>query len=101
MTLGPLYSGSMLDPSCYDSRVMNNASIESIVVSSGLDDDLFDILHNKYLGKFFENVGYVSSSFDTFMENHNDFVFLNQLVPFVTGQDSRTNLFRAGADDVD
>ncbi|KAI5653979.1 hypothetical protein M9H77_31166 [Catharanthus roseus] len=39
--------------------VMNNASIQSIVVGFGLDDALFDILHDKCLGKFVENVGYV------------------------------------------
>ncbi|KAI5681843.1 hypothetical protein M9H77_03071 [Catharanthus roseus] len=46
----------------------------------------FDILHDKHLGKFIENVGYVSSFLDTFMENHNDFVPLQQLMPFVSGQ---------------
>ncbi|KAI5672271.1 hypothetical protein M9H77_12635 [Catharanthus roseus] len=62
-----LYSGSMSDPCCHDFGVMNNTSIESIVVGVGLDGALFDILHDKCLGKFIENVGYVSSSFDTFM----------------------------------
>ncbi|KAI5663397.1 hypothetical protein M9H77_22720 [Catharanthus roseus] len=81
-----LHSSSMLDPSCHDFRVMNNASIESIVVGFGLYDALFDTLHDKYLGKFVENVGYVSSFLDTFMENHNDFVSLNQLMPFMSCQ---------------
>ncbi|KAI5653405.1 hypothetical protein M9H77_30592 [Catharanthus roseus] len=49
-------------------KIMNNASIEPIVVSFGLDGTLFDILHDKCLGKFVENVGYVSSFLDTFME---------------------------------
>ncbi|KAI5653698.1 hypothetical protein M9H77_30885 [Catharanthus roseus] len=47
-----LHSGSMFDPSCYDLGVMNNASIESIVVGFVLDDAFFDILLDKYLGKF-------------------------------------------------
>ncbi|KAI5681045.1 hypothetical protein M9H77_02272 [Catharanthus roseus] len=81
-----LHSVSMFDPSCHDFEVMNNASIESIVVGFVLDGVLFDILHDKCLGKFVENVGYVSSFLDTFMENHNDFVFLNQLMSFVSGQ---------------
>ncbi|KAI5675939.1 hypothetical protein M9H77_06889 [Catharanthus roseus] len=38
------------------------------------------------LGEFVENVGYVSSSLDAFIENHNDFVSLNQLMSFVSGQ---------------
>ncbi|KAI5668389.1 hypothetical protein M9H77_18242 [Catharanthus roseus] len=78
--------GSMFDPSCYDFGVINNASIESIVVGFGLHGALFDILHDRCLGKFVENFGYVSSFLDTFMENHNDFVFLNQLMYFVSGQ---------------
>ncbi|KAI5680893.1 hypothetical protein M9H77_02120 [Catharanthus roseus] len=61
-------------------KIMNNTFIESIVVGFGFDGALFDILHDKCLGKFVENVGYVSSSLDTFMENHNDFVSLNQLM---------------------
>ncbi|KAI5681295.1 hypothetical protein M9H77_02522 [Catharanthus roseus] len=81
-----LHSGSMLDLSYYDFGVMNNASIESIVVGFGLDDALFDILHDKYLGKIVENVGYVSSFLNTFIENHNDFVSLNQFMSFVSGQ---------------
>ncbi|KAI5666449.1 hypothetical protein M9H77_16302 [Catharanthus roseus] len=80
-----LHSGSMFHSSCYDFEVMNNGSIESIVVCFGLDGALFDILH-KCLGKFIENVGYVFSFLDTFMEDHNDFVSLNQLMPFVSGQ---------------
>ncbi|KAI5663386.1 hypothetical protein M9H77_22709 [Catharanthus roseus] len=40
-----LHCGSMFDPSCYDFGVMNNASVESIVVGFGLDGALFDILH--------------------------------------------------------
>ncbi|KAI5663363.1 hypothetical protein M9H77_22686 [Catharanthus roseus] len=36
------HSGSMFDLSCHDSRVMNNASIESVVVGFGLDGALFD-----------------------------------------------------------
>ncbi|KAI5667011.1 hypothetical protein M9H77_16864 [Catharanthus roseus] len=62
--------------------IMNNASIESIVVCFGLDGALFDILHDKCLGKFVENVGYVSSFLDTFMETHNDLVSLNQPMSF-------------------
>ncbi|KAI5653401.1 hypothetical protein M9H77_30588 [Catharanthus roseus] len=58
---------------------MSNASIQSIVVGFGLDGALFDILHDQYLRKFVENVGYVSSFLDTFIENHNDFVFLINL----------------------
>ncbi|KAI5650223.1 hypothetical protein M9H77_36228 [Catharanthus roseus] len=79
------HSGSMFDPFSYDFGVMNNASIESIV-GFGLDGALFDILHDKCLGKFVENVGYVPSFFDTFMENHNDLVSLNQHMSFVRGQ---------------
>ncbi|KAI5649941.1 hypothetical protein M9H77_35946 [Catharanthus roseus] len=60
-----LHSSSMFDLSCHDFGVMNNASIESIVVGFGLDGALYDILHDKYLGKFVENVGYVSSFLDT------------------------------------
>ncbi|KAI5677980.1 hypothetical protein M9H77_08930 [Catharanthus roseus] len=78
----PLFhSGSMFDPSCHDFGVMNNASIESIVIGFGLNGALFDILHDKCLRKFVENVGYVSSFLDTFMENHNDFVSLTHLCP--------------------
>ncbi|KAI5652961.1 hypothetical protein M9H77_30148 [Catharanthus roseus] len=80
------HSGSIFDLSCYDFRVMNNASIESIVVGFGLDSALFDILHDKFLGKFVENVNYFSSFLAIVMENHNDFVPLNQLMPFVNGQ---------------
>ncbi|KAI5667909.1 hypothetical protein M9H77_17762 [Catharanthus roseus] len=65
---------------------MNNTSIESIVVGFGLDGVLFDILRDKCLGKFVENVVYLFSFLDTFMENHNDFVFLNQLMSFLSGQ---------------
>ncbi|KAI5676299.1 hypothetical protein M9H77_07249 [Catharanthus roseus] len=36
--------------------------------------------------KFVENVSNVSSFFDTFMENHNDFVSLNQLMSSASGQ---------------
>ncbi|KAI5663415.1 hypothetical protein M9H77_22738 [Catharanthus roseus] len=72
--------------SLMDFEVMNDASIESIVVGFGLDGVLFDILHDKCFGKFVENVDYVSSFLDTFMENHNDFFSLNQLMPFVSGQ---------------
>ncbi|KAI5653057.1 hypothetical protein M9H77_30244 [Catharanthus roseus] len=43
---------------------------------------LFDILQDKCLGKFVENVGYVSSFLDTCMENHNDVVYLNKLMLF-------------------
>ncbi|KAI5664047.1 hypothetical protein M9H77_23370 [Catharanthus roseus] len=60
-----LHSSSMFDLSCHDFGVMNNASIESIVIGFGLDGALYDILHDKYLGKFVENVGYVSSFLDT------------------------------------
>ncbi|KAI5668326.1 hypothetical protein M9H77_18179 [Catharanthus roseus] len=81
-----LHSGSMLDPSYHDFRVLNNSSIESIVVGFELDGALFDILQDKCLGKFGENVGYVSSFLDTFIENHNDFVSLNQLMSFVSSQ---------------
>ncbi|KAI5663385.1 hypothetical protein M9H77_22708 [Catharanthus roseus] len=81
-----LHSSPMFDPSYYDIGVMNNASIKSVVVGFGLDGALFHILHDKCLGKFAESVGYVSSSLDTFMENHNDFVSLNQLISFVSGQ---------------
>ncbi|KAI5659254.1 hypothetical protein M9H77_28047 [Catharanthus roseus] len=78
---------SILEAFCVISfGVMNNASIESVVVGFGLDGALFDILHDKCFGKFVEDVGYVSSFLDTFMENHNDFVFLNQLMFFVSGQ---------------
>ncbi|KAI5664561.1 hypothetical protein M9H77_23884 [Catharanthus roseus] len=55
-----LRSSSMFNPSCYDFLIINNA--------------------------FIENVGYVSSFIDTFMENHNDFISLNQLISFVSGQ---------------
>ncbi|KAI5654534.1 hypothetical protein M9H77_31721 [Catharanthus roseus] len=72
-----LHSDSMFDPSCHDFGVMNNASNEFIVVYFGLDGALFDILLDKCLGKFVENVGYVSSFLDAFVENHNDFVSLN------------------------
>ncbi|KAI5664404.1 hypothetical protein M9H77_23727 [Catharanthus roseus] len=51
-----LFSGSMFDPSCHDFGVMYNASIEYIVVGFGLDGALFDILHDKCLGKFVEIV---------------------------------------------
>ncbi|KAI5681780.1 hypothetical protein M9H77_03008 [Catharanthus roseus] len=81
-----LHSGSMFDLSCYDFKVIDNASIESTIVGFGLDGTLFDILHDKCLGKFIENVDYVSSFLDTFMENHNDFVFLNRLMSFMSGQ---------------
>ncbi|KAI5657924.1 hypothetical protein M9H77_26717 [Catharanthus roseus] len=67
--------------------VMNNASIESIVVGFGLDSALFYIRHDKCLRMFVENVGYVSSFPDTFMENHNDFVSSSQLLSFVSGQE--------------
>ncbi|KAI5653421.1 hypothetical protein M9H77_30608 [Catharanthus roseus] len=80
------HSGSMFDPSYYDLGVMNNASIESIVVGFGLNCALFDILHDNCLGKFVENVGYVFSFLDTFMENYSDFVSLNQLMSFVSGK---------------
>ncbi|KAI5681645.1 hypothetical protein M9H77_02873 [Catharanthus roseus] len=50
------------------------------------DVTLFDILHDKCLGKFVENVGYVSSFLDTFMEDPNDFVSLNQLMSIVIGE---------------
>ncbi|KAI5672524.1 hypothetical protein M9H77_12888 [Catharanthus roseus] len=46
-----IYHGSMFDLSCHDFGVMNNASIESIAVGFGLDGALFDILHDKCLGK--------------------------------------------------
>ncbi|KAI5680951.1 hypothetical protein M9H77_02178 [Catharanthus roseus] len=72
-----LSSGSMFDPSCHDFEVLNNASNESIVVSIGINGALFDILHDKCLGKFVENVGYVSF-FLIFMENHNDFLSCNE-----------------------
>ncbi|KAI5657464.1 hypothetical protein M9H77_26257 [Catharanthus roseus] len=91
----------MLDPTCHNFGVINNASIESIVVGFGLDGVLFDILHNKCLGKFDENVSYISSFLDTFIENHNDFVFLNQLISVMSRQDLRMTLFKGGADDVD
>ncbi|KAI5676544.1 hypothetical protein M9H77_07494 [Catharanthus roseus] len=81
-----LHSGSMFDPSCYDFGVMNNASIEPIVIGFGLDGALFDIFHDKCLGMFVENVGYISCFLDTFMENNNDFISLNQLMSFVSGQ---------------
>ncbi|KAI5664539.1 hypothetical protein M9H77_23862 [Catharanthus roseus] len=81
-----LHSSSMFDPSCYDFRVKNNAFIESIIVGFRFDGALFYILHDKCLGKFVENVGYVSSFLDTFMENHNDSISLNQLISFVSGQ---------------
>ncbi|KAI5676018.1 hypothetical protein M9H77_06968 [Catharanthus roseus] len=83
-----LHSGSILGLSCHDFGVLNNASIESIVIGFGLDGALFDIQHDKCLGKFVENVGYVSSFLDIFMENHNYFVSLNQLMSFVIGQGS-------------
>ncbi|KAI5682102.1 hypothetical protein M9H77_03330 [Catharanthus roseus] len=81
-----LHSGSMFDPSCYDFRVMDNASIEFIVVDFEVDGALFDILHDKCLGKFVENVDYVSSFLDIFMEKNNDLVSLNQLMSFASGQ---------------
>ncbi|KAI5664038.1 hypothetical protein M9H77_23361 [Catharanthus roseus] len=81
-----LHNGSMFDLSLHDFGVMNNASIESIVVGFGLDAALFYILHNKCLGKFVENVGYASSFLGTFLENHNDFVSSNQCMTFVSGQ---------------
>ncbi|KAI5648337.1 hypothetical protein M9H77_34342 [Catharanthus roseus] len=65
-----LHYGSMFDPSCHAFGVMNNASIEFIV----------------RLGKFVENVSYVSSFLDIFMETHNDFVFLNNLRSYMSGQ---------------
>ncbi|KAI5676184.1 hypothetical protein M9H77_07134 [Catharanthus roseus] len=76
-----LHNDSMFDPSCDDFGVMNNASIQSIVIVFGLDSALFEILH-ECLGKFVENVGYVSSFLDTFVEDRNDFVSLNQLMSF-------------------
>ncbi|KAI5680846.1 hypothetical protein M9H77_02073 [Catharanthus roseus] len=81
-----LHSGSMFDPSFHDFGVMINASSKSIVVDFGLHGALFDILHDKCSGKFVEYVGYVSSFLDTFMENHNGFVSLNQLMSFVSDQ---------------
>ncbi|KAI5664098.1 hypothetical protein M9H77_23421 [Catharanthus roseus] len=78
-----LHSGSMFELSCHDFRVMNNVSIESTVVRFGLDDALFDILQDKYLVKFVENIVYVSSFLNTFMENHNNFVSLIQLMSFL------------------
>ncbi|KAI5671891.1 hypothetical protein M9H77_12255 [Catharanthus roseus] len=47
---------------------------------------LFDIVHDECLGKFVESICFVSTFLDTFMENHNDFVSLNQLMPFGSGQ---------------
>ncbi|KAI5672792.1 hypothetical protein M9H77_13156 [Catharanthus roseus] len=38
LSLIPSLIGSMFDPFCHDLGVMNNASIESIVVGFGLDD---------------------------------------------------------------
>ncbi|KAI5681785.1 hypothetical protein M9H77_03013 [Catharanthus roseus] len=51
-----LNSGSMFDPSCHDFGFMNNASIDSIVVGLTLECALLDILHDKCVEKFFQNV---------------------------------------------
>ncbi|KAI5663920.1 hypothetical protein M9H77_23243 [Catharanthus roseus] len=51
-----LNSGSMFDPSCHDFGFMNNASIDSIVVGVRLECALLDILHDKCVEKFVENV---------------------------------------------
>ncbi|KAI5664508.1 hypothetical protein M9H77_23831 [Catharanthus roseus] len=81
-----LHSGSMFDPSSHDFKGMNNASNESIVVGFGLDGALFDILHDKCLGKFVENIGYVSPFLDTLVENRNSFISLNRFMSFMSGQ---------------
>ncbi|KAI5672638.1 hypothetical protein M9H77_13002 [Catharanthus roseus] len=57
-----LNSSSMFDNSFHDFGLMNNASIDSIVVDLRLECALLDILHDKCVGKFVENVVYFSSS---------------------------------------
>ncbi|KAI5654066.1 hypothetical protein M9H77_31253 [Catharanthus roseus] len=57
-----LNSGSMLNPPCHDYGLINNASIDSIVISLKLECALLDILHSKCIGKFVENFDYFSSS---------------------------------------
>ncbi|KAI5676592.1 hypothetical protein M9H77_07542 [Catharanthus roseus] len=51
-----------------------------------LECALLDILNDKRVGKFVENDGYFSSFLDTYMENQNDFVFLNQLMALLNDQ---------------
>ncbi|KAI5681129.1 hypothetical protein M9H77_02356 [Catharanthus roseus] len=58
---------------------MGNASIESIIIGFGLDGVLFDNLHDRCLRKFVENVGYVSSFLDTFVEKF-DFLKLTYVL---------------------
>ncbi|KAI5654542.1 hypothetical protein M9H77_31729 [Catharanthus roseus] len=52
----------------------------------GTLDDTSLVYPKVYLRKIIENVGDISSFLDTFMENHNEFIFLNQLMPFLSGQ---------------
>ncbi|KAI5658531.1 hypothetical protein M9H77_27324 [Catharanthus roseus] len=91
-----LHSGSMFNPSCHDFGVMNNASIESIVVGFGLDGHVLylDEKTNMKLIKYIQckNHDIVNANNWLFGMKHLDF--------HAEGKDSRTYLFKGGVDDV-
>lgn len=73
------------DPSFYELGMIVDASLVHYkVVGMELDCALFNMLHDKCLGKSHENVDYFSPFLDTLVKNHNDFVLINQIMSLLS-----------------
>ncbi|KAI5676826.1 hypothetical protein M9H77_07776 [Catharanthus roseus] len=72
-------SGDIFDPSyCGFSVLDDTALVGHNIVSFELDCALFDIVHDKCLGKFCEDMDYVFPFVDAFMKNLDGVILLNQ-----------------------